>query len=304
MLRAMHFSGDPVTWRPLSVRNGSADAPAKYDALHEGVPEWMHASLERWIDGFLWFTGNYRSINIGRLEQIERKLRVRLDWAGEGETAREGLLLEAFKNDGLALDVADLLLHECGDLGDAPAVLEQILADAGSAWRVVRVNGRYALVRRLAEAVQGSVDQAIAADQRAGHFLQDSFITCYGRDPDPSVAYREAIRAVEAVACPALLPDNRAATLGTVRACLEQGPDEKFAITLGEIQSEVGPRTNPRITLAHMTGLLWKSQFDRHGAGDEPTPPGITREQAEAALHLASTLVLWFARGYVRLATQ
>ena len=36
----------------------------------------------------------------------------------------------------------------------------------------------------------------------------------YGRNSDPSTGFREAVRAVEAAACPLALPDDAAATLG------------------------------------------------------------------------------------------
>jgi hypothetical protein len=42
--------------------------------------------------------------------------------------------------------------------------------------------------------------------------------------------------------------------------------------------------------------LLWHSHSDRHGHGDYV---GVTAEESQAAVLLASTLVGWFAKGLV-----
>jgi hypothetical protein len=49
-----------------------------------------------------------------------------------------------------------------------------------------------------------------------------------------------------------------------------------------------------------MLAQLWTSQLDRHGTDDESVPLTVSMEQAEAAVHLATTLVHWFRRGSVR----
>src|SRR5258708_16617664 len=47
-----------------------------------------------------------------------------------------------------------------------------------------------------------------------------------------------------------------------------------------------------------MMSLLWEGQTSRHG-GQRPTRPE-TREEAEMAVQLAATLVLWFTNGMIR----
>jgi hypothetical protein len=49
-----------------------------------------------------------------------------------------------------------------------------------------------------------------------------------------------------------------------------------------------------------MLRLLHRAQSDRHGS-PEPAPPVVmTQAEAEAAVHLAATLVHWFDSGAVR----
>ena len=45
--------------------------------------------------------------------------------------------------------------------------------------------------------------------------------------------------------------------------------------------------------------LLWKGQIDRHGTDDASTPLSVSQAEAEAAVHLAVTLVQWFTSGAV-----
>jgi hypothetical protein len=49
-----------------------------------------------------------------------------------------------------------------------------------------------------------------------------------------------------------------------------------------------------------MMGQLWTAQLDRHGTNDETAPLAVSQAQAEAAVHLAVTLVHWFQSGAVR----
>jgi hypothetical protein len=51
-----------------------------------------------------------------------------------------------------------------------------------------------------------------------------------------------------------------------------------------------------------MCKLIWKSQFDRHGTDDESVPLNASPQEADAALHLAITLVRYFAGGLFKLA--
>jgi hypothetical protein len=109
-----------------------------------------------------------------------------------------------------------------------------------------------------------------------------------GRQPDPSGAYREAVRAVEAAAKPVVLPDAARATLGTMIAAMRDKP-EKWTTSLGSVDD-----------VRNMMQLLWTNQSDRHGTDDEDAPMNVTPEEADGAVHLALTLTRFFAAGQVR----
>lgn len=110
----------------------------------------------------------------------------------------------------------------------------------------------------------------------------------YGREPTAGDAYREAVRAVEAAVKPIVTPSDPLATLGKMIKAIRDKPT-KWAWELGE-PTEV----------ANMMGRLWTSQLDRHGTDDESHPLTVSLQQAEAAVHLAVTLVHWCQSGAFR----
>jgi hypothetical protein len=57
---------------------------------------------------------------------------------------------------------------------------------------------------------------------------------------------------------------------------------------------------DPVMHVIGMMELLWTAQIDRHGTADETVPLTVSREEAEAAVHLALTLTHWFQTGIVR----
>ena len=115
----------------------------------------------------------------------------------------------------------------------------------------------------------------------------------YGRNPNPSHAYREAIRAVEAAAIPVVSPKHAKATLGTVIGDMKSTPD-KWKVSLQPAKGD------PVMHVVGMMELLWTAQFDRHGTADESVPLTVSKQEAEAAVHLALTLTHGFQTGVVR----
>jgi hypothetical protein len=128
---------------------------------------------------------------------------------------------------------------------------------------------------------------------RSGVLLSDAWHAVYGRNPNASSGYRDAVRAVEAAAKPIVSPNNPSTTLGTIIRDIEAAP-QKWSLSL----SPAGG-VNAMDALLNMVKLLWKAQFDRHGTPDENVPINVSIKEAETALHLAMTLVHWFTRGSV-----
>ncbi len=143
-----------------------------------------------------------------------------------------------------------------------------------------------------------AAEAVIAQSGRAGKLLEVAWSATYGRNPDPGKAFREAVRAVEAAARPVVSPKNSSATLGTIIKNLANAPN-KWDLWLAP-----PPPFDKMDAVLKMLGLLWKSQFDRHGTPDDSVPLTVSKEEAETGLHLATTLVHWFSSGAIAAAPR
>ncbi|MBO3087756.1 hypothetical protein [Cellulomonas dongxiuzhuiae] len=54
-----------------------------------------------------------------------------------------------------------------------------------------------------------------------------------------------------------------------------------------------------RDTIHHLMGMVWRSEFDRHGTDDPEVPLGVGGADAEAATFAAVTLVQYFQAGHI-----
>lgn len=290
-------------WRPLSQRDISLQ-----DTLLEGVPGHLVSSLARWITGYL----HERPV---LTERVALQMRVPL------EVPDPQQLVDAVRADdpGRLLDVADTAMHldsrlrwaldvagpednsmeasladwipgyrwPKGSNAEAVEQLDQVLEDAGSAFAVNWFER--CLSRRVDATAAAAAGQVIAAGP--GPHLEAAWTATYGRRPDPAKAYDEAVRAVEAAAIPVVLPDGSRETLGKVLGHLNQA-GHKWALAIdGENSGDVAP-------LVAMIGLLWKGHVARHAGGPSYRPQ--RQDEAQMAVHLAVTLVQWFASGAVR----
>jgi hypothetical protein len=179
---------------------------------------------------------------------------------------------------------------------DQREVLQQLLDDGHMIYRV-RPDG-LGLERRVSPVAHAqAITAADAADQAgfpaASERLLAAWNAVYALKPDPSGAYRDAVRAVEAIANPLFLPAAPAPTLGQVIRHLEtRGGDYEMVIA-----NKSGQPADVNAIL-EMMRLLWEGHRDRHEGG--PTTAPITPESAQAAVALAATLVHLLATGSIR----
>lgn len=269
--------------RPLSVRRAGETTIAAYDALHEGVPRFLWTSLHDWIKAF--FVGNYSVENgaSARLRMLERYLRRPI--AGYAE-----LLSEARDDVDLSLDVVDALLTRTNPSYADVEDLEGMLRQAGSAWRVMRYpGGPYHLARRVDETMTTMASEAISRDRRESRHLASAWTKAWGREPNASDAYGEAVKAVEAVLAPIVSPADPKPTLGTMIGNIRDAP-KKFAMRLDAA-------TDPVQAFLEQLRLLWGNQIDRHGTSVEDAPFNVSIEQAQDAVGLATLIVHWTQTG-------
>lgn len=273
------------------------------DVPFEGVPDFLAPSLRAWIKQTLWML--FDSSEQEDARQFAELLALRLRLPPGRSDAQLGLsphqvaLYFADREQLLRVVNAILLFGPAHRVAERLERLALILAASGSAYEV-DFGKPPKLVRRIdgpvRDAVQKGQDEA---EPTAAQHLRASWLAAFGIEPDPNVAYAEAVRAVEAVACPLVVPaSSRPPTLGSVLTVLRgdaQATNPKWELVIPDQQgspSSVSP-------LVAMIGLLWHGHRSRH-AGSESARPN-TLEEAEAAYMLAATLVHWLSKGALQL---
>lgn len=285
-----------MTWRPLSLR-GKSDA--RFDHPSEGLPPWLREPVLAWIKesfyigGESWQEGSYVDLDALQALQLSFRLDPPLQQSFGGEAVLSELLERAGNDDEFALDVIDWMLYHSHHFGGGPELegwaerLANMLLQGGSAWEVTTPDGKLKLTRRALGPVRQVLENTATESVRAHHHLEAAWSKLVGRDPDPSGTYREAVRAVEAVAKPVVLPDNDRATLGQMIAALRDKP-EKWTAGLGAVDD-----------LRAQMEAVWKGQLDRHGTDDESVPLNASQAEADAAFSICLNLVRLFAGGHI-----
>lgn len=276
---------------PLSIRQ-NADAISEYTGPFDGIPAWMAPGVRAWIRRFFIKDSFYKIWDEAELRRAAAYCRSSLDWAS-GRV--EDILLGWLRDDERALDLLDYcvgrLVNSAAKNG-LVAELQDLLSVSGSAWKVGRdIDDRYCLQRRVNDTVERAAQDEIAQPGRAAEYLRSSWNYVYGRTPDPNAAYGDAIRAIEAAGWPIVSPKNQRATLGTMIRDVKAKP-EKWTTVIGHVD-----------TVLKMMQAIWDSHSGRHGTDSNTKPANVSQEQAEAAVHLAVTLVQLFRTQGIRLSS-
>lgn len=274
---------------PLSARH-DPEALADYAALHDGMPEWMLPSAQQWAAQFFTFQGRPLSDEIHEAEQYLRLQLSRNGLSSPDWNAGQDLL-RRMADDRLGLDVIDYCLSTITYNTHRAATLQEILDRSGSAWTIGRdTEGAFCLERRVDPTAQAIAQGEMSQSGNAAIHLRSAWHLAYGRGPNPSAAYRDAIRAVEAAARSVVTPNDSLATLGKMNNAIRDAP-HKWITEIGDVD-----------TVLKMMQTVWKAQHDRHGTDDESAPVNVSAAEAEAAVNLAVALVQMFRTGAIRLA--
>lgn len=264
-------------WKPLSVRRGRREA----DGPHEGMPKHLRHPTEDWLKRrFGWYTSG--GMDTALMARVASACRIPVRATTELGGIMSQILSQAETDEDLFLDVLDATLHLTR--GSGGGALDDALRTGGSVWSAT--DDPPGLARRVPEATADAYAQAVAADDAVADELREAWGAVFGRHPNPSDGWDHAIKAVEDLLIPLVVPKATKPNLGSVTGELKANPDLwEFGL----------PGNNGRGNGEVLEGLLrhiWPNP-DRHG-GAAKRPP--TQEEAEAAVQVA-VLVVGLCRG-------
>ncbi len=245
----------------------------------------MAQGARDWVWGIL--NSRHQGVIDKRMLRVEQHLHRPLDWH-QGTVPAFKQILEWLDDDEIGLNLLDHCLGEHAD-SEAAKQLEDILDASGSAWTVgLDDQNQFQLERRVDATTAKAAKCEMEQSSNAAVHLKEAWSDIYRHKPNPSAGYRNAVRAIEAVCPLTVIPNDPKPTLGKVIAAMRLKPS-KWKTEIGDVD-----------TVIRMLEAVWGSQTDRHGSGEKNRPPNVTQREAEAALHLAVTLVQLFRTKAIR----
>ena len=270
---------------PFSIRR-DPELRQKWSALQRGVPPGLLPSLRDWTIA-RYFDSDDHVLADARLKQLELRANRQItpDDNRTSQIEFEDILTA---DPTLLLDAADLALN-WADAWKAMA-LEADLVTARSAYCVKTDDQKnYELQLRQPEETVALIENEANQPGRAATHLRSAWSKCFGLNPDPKGACREAVEAIEVAAKPVVIPVDPVATLGKMCSAMRLKP-EKW-----ETDSDFDASVE---TVLGMMDMVWKGHL-RHG--DENAPMEVSQAAAEMTVQTAVLLVSWFRSERIRL---
>lgn len=265
--------------QPLSVRRGVRQPLGPED----GVPASIRGPIAELLS-IVWRIG-YADYKQNRIQAVAAHAGIPLPMRLTGQTMLSAITDWAVESDDNFLDLIDAAIvygsFESGQLG----YLESLLETARVNWTATP----HGLENRVDPTAIGAANAATSPADRASDELREAWHNVYGRSNDPSDAWDHAIKAVEEVLIPIVVPNKAKATLGDVLGQMKAASN-KISLTL----QTSGPVASGE-TLEAMLRLMWPNP-DRHGGAGGRVP---SLEEARAVVHMAVTVVQWARDGVV-----
>jgi hypothetical protein len=269
----------------LSQRRGQAQP----DGPYEGVPGHMSHALTHWLNTDIITPGQGATYNSNErnIRELASFMRMDVQPGWSATTVALTLVSEAEADDDYFLDLVDGALQLYGSEPRGKR-LARLLDTAGSVWTVAE--DHKSLVKVVSDEAQATFDFATSVADEITNEMREAWANAFGRNGDPSDAWDHAIKALEDLLIPVVVPNQTKPNLGHVVGQLRnQGGLWKLVLPGKDQDHDVAP-------LVGMLDLVWPNH-DRHGG---PTPKRTPSEQeARAVVTLAATIVQWHREGWV-----
>ena len=281
---------------PFLVRE-NPDMHESYFVLREGIPDTLLPSLLDWslehytrpMRGII--VGSGRLVNQNRLNRLERIIEQKV--LPDGHRSNDQALERIFAtNPLLHIQAIDIALRWATT--EWAEELGTYLDEARSVYCVGKdEDGDFQLqFRQSAEMIELIETEANQSGHAAIH-LRNAWSKCFGLNPDPKGACREAVEAIEVAAKPVVTPTDSMPSLGKMCGAIRDKPDK------WETNSEFDRSLE---SVRSMMEMVWNEGRYRHG--DESAPLEVSQEAAEMTVQTAVLLVTWFRSGRIRLKSK
>ncbi len=202
------------------------------------------------------------------------------------------------ESDGQLLDVVHATLHVLANSGVTfrpPQPYEEVekhLALGRSVWQATATG----LARRVDPATQAALEWTTMTADAASAELKEAWDKATSREGDPSDAWDHAIKAVEAVLIPIVVPTQAGPHLGHVLGQLDRH-GQLWEPGLRYNQTKP-PDSSPRSPVEALVGVLRLiyPNPDRHVGPGHRAP---TAAEARVVVQLAMTVVQWAREGLI-----
>ena len=248
----------------------------------DGVPDYLKHPLTEWLrTEFGWHrTSAQGGVDQAFLQTLALAVRIPVR-ATHGIGGISDQITDTIKdNEQLFLDTLDATLFLRNSAAQSQR-LRQILELGSSAWTVNSPGT--GLVRRVERSAEESFARAASTNESVGTELSDAWMAAFGRSPNPSDAWDHAIKAVEELLIPLVLPKVAKPNLGGVAGQLHSAP-AKWLLTPTTSSTSL----SDALTLEAMIRMIWPNP-DRHGGTSERRMP--SQEEGERVVHLAVAIV-------------
>ena len=269
--RAQNMTTEPKPYVPFTAQQGFETY--EIPTLDEHVTPHLARPLWKWCEQQL--RRDYDEI--GRMG-----LRMRLVLS---ENPMQDLLSMVNKSNDVLLNIVHWIVSESRLWTYDPRGLNGILTNGGSAW--IADYDAKVLRRRLSRDEEESLRYSLAPGDATATHLREAWTAAWRReDPSAVEAYDRAVKSLESILAPIVIPNHPTPTLGKVIKALRDKP-EKWDTRF---------RGSPTVeALAAMLDEVWKTQV-RHGKSEYLDN---TLEEAQDAVTIAVAVVGLCRRGFL-----
>lgn len=285
----VHEGGTAVSaLAPVSRLQDSLVGSDSKMALTSEVEDWLRPYIHSWLHVYLEMSSDV-------LERVCIQLR-----RPQPNSARDFL---SSLNPSEYADVVHMAIQfgylevQAGERDDEDLLfevsrLETILSDSGFYLAATTRGLEYRVDPTVVAAAESAVGEARKfGKHNAAVRLESAWEKAYSLDPDPTESIAEAIRAVEAVMLPTVVPKDLKAIYSKGVGALRDNKDKwRLAIETQNGADDID-------VVISMLNRLGTAHLERHEGN---VAKGVdTVESARACVHLAATLVQWFSMGAV-----